>query len=235
MEKIWNGSFFYQPGDFTPQESARYQHGPGCLSDQVFGQLCASLAGLGHLVDGEAIRSSLKSIFEHNFRAPLGTHENLQRTYAFSDETGLLLCTWPDGGMPFYPFVYSDEVWSGIEYQVASHLALEGMEDEARAILRGIRERHDGIRRNPWNEFECGSHYARALASYGVLIGLTGFRYDAVAGTMEFRKEPFQALWSIPGHSGGKGAWGIAKRDVQGNLEVQAIEGAVPENVKILS
>ena len=84
---------------------------------------------------------------------------------AFADEAGLLLCTWPEGGMPFYPFVYSDEVWTGIEYQVASHLAFEGLEEEARAVLRGIRQRYDGVRRNPWNEFECGSHYARALAS----------------------------------------------------------------------
>jgi hypothetical protein len=234
MEKIWNGQYFYQLGDFTAAESPRYQHGPGCLSDQVFGQLAASLAGLGHLVDGAAIRDSLASIYRENFRSRLGSHENLQRVYTFSDEAGLLLCTWPTGGMPYYPFVYSDEVWSGIEYQVASHLALEGMEVEARDILRGIRARHDGIRRNPWNEYECGSHYARALASYGVLIALTGFKYDAVAGTMEFRKEPFRSLWSVPGLEDGAGVWGVAERHVDGRLEVNVIGGMLPENIRIL-
>ena len=29
---------------------------------------------------------------------------------------------------------------------------------------------------NPFNEIECGDHYARALASWGVLLGLAGFR-----------------------------------------------------------
>ena len=185
------------------------------------------MAGLGHLVDGEVIRAALASIYRHNFRDPLGEHENLQRVYAFADEAGLLLCTWPEGGMPFYPFVYSDEVWTGIEYQVASHLAFEGLEEEARAVLRGIRQRYDGVRRNPWNEFECGSHYARALASYGVLLALTGMRYDAVDGTLDFRAEPFRSLWSVPG------AWGVAERHADGRLEVRTIEGSLPAHVRI--
>ena len=40
--------------------------------------------------------------------------------------SGLLLCTWPKGGMLSLPFVYSNEVWTGIEYQVASHLMMKG-------------------------------------------------------------------------------------------------------------
>ena len=76
---------------------------------------------------------------------------------------GLLLATWPRGGRPALPFVYSDEVWPGIEYQVASHLIYEGMVDEGLAIVRGLRARHSGERRNPWNEFECGNHYARSF------------------------------------------------------------------------
>ncbi|AIE83749.1 GH116 family glycosyl-hydrolase [Fimbriimonas ginsengisoli] len=222
MERLWNGEFFIQLGDFTAPESPRYQHGPGCLSDQLFGQLSAGIAGLGHLVDSQMVRAALASMYRLNFRAPLGEHENLQRIYAFGDEAGLLLCTWPEGGMPFYPFVYSDEVWTGIEYQVATHLALEGMEDEARAILKGIRQRYDGVRRNPWNEFECGSHYARALASYGMILALTGMRYDAVDGVLAFRQEPFRSFWSVPG------AWGVAERHPDGRLDVRVIEGHLP-------
>jgi len=223
-EKLWNGNYFIQLGDFTDETAARYQHGPGCLTDQLFGQLSATLAGLDYLVDQDLIRQGLASIYRHNFRPVLGAHENLQRVYIFPDEGGLLLCSWPDGGTPFFPFVYSDEVWSGIEYQVATHLALEGMETEARSILTAIRSRHDGVRRNPWNEYECGSHYARALASYGVLIALSGFRYDAVDGELSFRETPFRSFWSIPCSPQG-GAWGTVERLGDGELKFEVIEG----------
>lgn len=169
-ERLWNGEYFIQENAYTEPDAPKYQHGHGCLSDQLFGQLAASIAGLGHLVDPELVRKGLAAIYRHNFKDPLGDHENLQRVYAVADEPGLILCSWPDGGRPYFPFVYSDEVWTGIEYQVATHLALEGMKDEALAIVRGIRKRYDGIRRNPWNEFECGSHYARAMAAYGLLL-----------------------------------------------------------------
>lgn len=224
---LWNGEFFYQVGDFTDPSTPRYQHGAGCLSDQLFGQLAASLAGLGHLADPDKIKTAVGAIFHRNFRNPLGDHENLQRVYAMNDEAGLLLCTWPNGGQPYYPFVYSDEVWTGIEYQVATHLALEGYEAEAVAICKGIRDRYDGERRNPWNEFECGSHYARAMAAYGLQLALTGMRYDAVEGTMTFKKEPFKAFWSVPG------AWGKVERSTDGRLTVEVLEGALPTKIKI--
>ncbi|MDH4272542.1 MAG: glycoside hydrolase family 116 protein, partial [Candidatus Aminicenantes bacterium] len=96
----------------------------------------------------------------------------------------LLLCTWPRGGELSLPFVYSNEVWTGIEYQVASHLMLEGMVEEGLEIVRVCRDRYDGSVRNPFNEYECGHWYARALSSYGLLQGLTGVRYDAVAKTL---------------------------------------------------
>ena len=97
---------------------------------------------------------------------------------------GLLLCTWPKGDMPTLPFVYSNEVWTGIEYQVASHLMLEGMVKEGLEIVRLCRDRYNGIIRNPFNEYECGHWYARALSSYGLLQGLTGIRFDAVERTL---------------------------------------------------
>ena len=111
---------------------------------------------------------------------------NVQRTYALNGEAGLLLCTWPRGGRPAFPFPYSDEVWTGIEYQVAAHLIYAGLLDEGLAIVRGLRDRHDGERRNPWNEFECGNHYARAMASWSLLLALSGYRYSAPAGRIAF-------------------------------------------------
>ncbi len=93
---------------------------------------------------------------------------------------GLLLCTWPKGGALSIPFPYSNEVWTGFEYQVASHLMLMGLVKEGLEIVRAARDRYDGRVRNPFNEYECGHWYARAMSSYGLLQGLTGARYDAV-------------------------------------------------------
>ncbi|MDP6439439.1 MAG: GH116 family glycosyl hydrolase, partial [Candidatus Brocadiia bacterium] len=77
-----------------------------------------------------------------------------------------------------FPFPYSDEVWTGIEYSTAALLAYRGLVDEALAIVKAARDRHDGTRRNPWDEFECGHHYARSMSSYAVLLALSGFAAD---------------------------------------------------------
>lgn len=164
----------------------RYQYGPGCLSDQLLGAWFAAVVGMDDLLPPERVRAALAAIFRYNWRAELGDHANTQRTYALNDEAGLLLCSWPHGGRPAQPFPYSDEVWTGIEYQVAAHLIYAGLVDEGLAIVRGLRDRHDGERRNPWNEFECGNHYARAMASWSLLLALSGYRYSAPAGQIGF-------------------------------------------------
>ena len=111
----------------------------------------------------------------------LSKHSNPQRPgFALGNEGGLLLCTWPRGGKLSLPFVYSDEVWTGIEYQVAAHLMIAGMVEEGLDIVRACRDRYDGRVRNPFNEIECGHWYARAMSSYALLQGLSGARYDAV-------------------------------------------------------
>lgn len=177
VETMFNGEFFEQALDCLAPDAPKYQHGKGCLSDQLFGQLAAHVAGLGYVYDPKVVKKAMQAIYRHNFKKELGEHANMQRIYAVADEPGLLLCTWPRGGRPRFPFVYSDEVWTGIEYQVASHLIFEGMVDEGLAIVKGIRARHDGKRRNPYNEFECGSHYARALAAWGLLLA-----FDRLSG-----------------------------------------------------
>src|SRR5205807_3167307 len=146
----------------------KYQYGDGCLSDQLLGQWFAEVVGLGHLLPAEHVRETLRSIYRHNFKHNFFDHPNTQRIYALNDEKGLLLCSWPNGNRPALPFVYSDEVWTGIEYQVAAHLIYEGMVSEGLAIAKAVRDRYDGQRRNPWNEVECGNHYARALSSWSL-------------------------------------------------------------------
>jgi hypothetical protein len=181
---LFNGEYYEQKLDDV--DARRYQYGTGCLSDQVFGQLLAHVAGLGHVLPAEHVRSAIAAVYRHNFRADLTGHQSVQRTYAVPGEAGLVLCSWPRGGRPRIPFVYSDEVWTGIEYQVATHLIFEGLVGEGLHMVRAVRERHDGRRRNPWNEVECGNHYARSLASWGLILALSGADYDACAATLTF-------------------------------------------------
>jgi uncharacterized protein (DUF608 family) len=184
---LWNGEYYVQKVDETKQAAAKYQYGEGCLSDQLLGQWFAEVAGLGKLLPEDHIRGALASIYRYNFRRGFEAFANAQRIYALNDEAGLLLCSWPHDKRPVLPFVYSDEVWTGIEYQVAAHLIYEGMVKEGLSIVEAVRARYNGARRNPWDEVECGHHYARAMSSWSLLLALSGFGYSAPAKEMRFR------------------------------------------------
>jgi len=167
------------------EEGPKYQYGTGCLSDGILGMWMASVCGLPEVIDNSKVTSHLVSVYNYNLKKDLTDHVNPQRpSYACGNEGGLLLCTWPKGGQLSIPFVYSNEVWTGIEYQVASHLMLKGEVEKGLDIVRECRKRYDGAVRNPFNEYECGHWYARAMSSYGMLQGLTGVRYDAVDKTL---------------------------------------------------
>jgi hypothetical protein len=163
------------------REGPKYQYGNGCLSDGVLGAWLALVSGVGPVLDQAKVKSHLAAVHRYNLKRDLSEHANPQRpTYAYGTEGGLLLCTWPRGGTPSLPFVYSDEVWTGIEYQVASHLMMLGLVEEGLEVVRTCRDRYDGRVRNPFDEYECGHWYARALSSYALLQALSGARYDAV-------------------------------------------------------
>lgn len=163
------------------REGPKYQYGSGCLSDGVLGFWEARMCGMGNIMDDQKVQSHLLSVYKYNLRADLSDHVNPQRAgYAYGKEGGLILCSWPKGGQPALPFVYSNEVWTGIEYQVASHLILEGHVKEGLDIVRTCRQRYDGRIRNPFDEYECGHWYARAMSSYGLIQSLTGLQYDAI-------------------------------------------------------
>ncbi|MDR0395364.1 MAG: hypothetical protein LBH77_09425 [Tannerella sp.] len=167
------------------KEGPKYQYGTGCLSDGVLGSWMSLVCGMPEVIDKDKIRSHLVSVHTYNLKKDLSNHANPQRpTFALGNDGGLLLCSWPKGGKLQLPFVYSDEVWTGIEYQVASHLMFEGEVEKGLDIVRTCRKRYDGSIRNPFNEYECGAWYARAMAAYGLLEGLTGIRYDAVDRTL---------------------------------------------------
>jgi uncharacterized protein (DUF608 family) len=163
------------------KEGPKYQYGGGCLSDGVLGAWMAMVTGVGQVLDPAKVTRHLVAVHRHNLKTNLATHANPQRpSFAVGNEGGLLLCSWPRGGALSLPFPYSDEVWTGIEYQVASHLILMGKMAEGLQIVRTCRDRYDGRVRNPFDEYECGHWYARALSSYALLESLSGARYDAV-------------------------------------------------------
>ena len=110
--------------------------GAGCLADQLIGQWWAHLLELGHLLPDEHVRTALRTIVSANLRHGFRDFEHGFRVFADGDDTGLLICTWPDGGRPEVPVRYADEVWTGIEYEVAALCLFEGLVDEARAVLR---------------------------------------------------------------------------------------------------
>ncbi len=218
--ELFNGDYYIQR--YNQSEHAKYQFGDGCLSDQLLGEWFAAIVGLGPLLPQEHVRKALSSIFRNNFRHDFTNFANPQRIYALNDEKGLLLCSWPRGKRPALPFVYSDEVWTGIEYQVAAHLIYEGMIDEGLAIVKAVRDRYDGLRRNPWNEVECGSHYARAMSSWSVLLALAGFQYSALEKRLTLvpvvNTRDFRCFFS----SGN--CWGVFTQEKRDRSQVVTIE-----------
>ena len=187
MKRLWNGEFFIQEVDQS--KFTKYQYGPGCLADQLFGQGWAHQVGLGHIYPADAVKTGLRSIWKYNW-APDVAGQNKrwppQRPFAESGEAGLFTCTWPVGGRESEPVLYRDEVWTGIEYQVAGHMVWEGLVNEGLSICRGVHERYHPIKRNPYNEVECSDHYSRAMASWGVFTALSGFEYHGPAGRIAF-------------------------------------------------
>lgn len=195
-------------------ENPEYQVGAGCLVDQLIGQYQSDVCGLGPLLNQENIAATLASIWKYNHRNDLSAHESVQRTYALNDEAGLLICDYGKAERPHIPFPYYAEVWTGFEYAVAAQMIWAGMAKEALAIVEGARARHDGRKRNPFDEPECGHHYARAMSAWSPWLAMAGFMYDgpkrSVSVAPRWRpREPFRSFWSC-----GTG-WGLFTLDGQ--------------------
>lgn len=219
-EYLWNGEYYIQ--NIEDVNEYKYQYGIGCLSDQVFGELLANVVGLPNSLPKDHISKAVKSIYKYNFRSRLKEHENVQRVYGLNDEAGLLLCSWPYGKRPLFPFVYADEVWSGIEYQVAAHLIFENEVEAGLNIIKAVRNRYNGYNRNPFCEIECGNHYARSLASYSAWVAYTGYRFDLRNNEISFSPKgdlnDFHAFFVC-----GKG-WGIY-HNVDGHESIETLYG----------
>jgi non-lysosomal glucosylceramidase len=186
-EELFDGDYYFQKVDLKAHPEHQYDH--GCLSDQLFGQNWAGQLGLGYLYKPDRIRTALASIYRYNWTPDVGPYSEAHppgRWFARPGEAGLITCTFPKSPYLSRGVLYREEVWTGIEYQVASHMIQEGMLDEALVLIRGVHDRYDATKHNPWNEIECGDHYGRAMASWGCLTALSGFHYDGPAGALSF-------------------------------------------------
>ena len=188
MDRLWNGKYFIQDAD--EKEYPRFQYGQGCLSDQLFGQTWADLLRLGDLYPADAIDKTYNSIWLYNWTNDVKAQSEAhlpERYYAHAGEPGLFICTWPYSKHPGEDGVrYRDEVWTGIEYQVATGMIFREKMDKAMAMVKAVHSRYDGVKHNPWNEIECGDHYARAMASWGVLSAIQDYWYDGPQGVISF-------------------------------------------------
>ncbi|GHU06022.1 hypothetical protein FACS1894147_12720 [Spirochaetia bacterium] len=201
MNAYWN----------SEAEEIKYQIDQGCEIDQLIAQWHANLCGLGEIFDKAQVRKALAAIHQYNYKPSLRFHFNPCRIYGLNDEAGAVICEWPDGTYkPVIPLPYAEETQHGYEYEAAICMIQEGLESEGLDIVRGIRDRYTGENRNPWNEIECGSNYARSMASYSLLLAYSGFSYDMTKteiGFVPIRDGAY--FWSLDK------AWGIFEQ--QGN------------------
>lgn len=218
-ENLFNGEYFIHKVDLTDKSilekfnaehywneetgEIKYQIGEGCEIDQMLGQWHAHLCGLGYIFDEEKVKKSLKSIYKYNFKPVMRDYCNLWRVFCLDSEGGTVMCDYPKGSTaPKIPVPYATECMTGFEYQVAEHMIYEGMVDEGLELITAIRDRYDGAKRNPWNEIECGSNYARSMASFALIPVFSRFEYDMSRGALGFnpiRKsgEQFKSFFSV--------------------------------------
>jgi uncharacterized protein (DUF608 family) len=207
---------------FLPEDSDKippFQLGKGCLVDQLVGQYMAHICGLGYLADKDHIRQTLESVMKYNFVPDVSALFNNMRSYVMGHEAALLMASWPKGRLEV-PFPYFPEAMTGFEYCAATGMLYEGMEAEGLRCIEAIRERFDGARRNPFNEPECGHHYARSMASWSAVLALSDFHYSGVDKRFHITGKPGKWFWS------NGSAWGtVTVTDGKAVLEV--IEGSL--------
>jgi uncharacterized protein (DUF608 family) len=181
-------------------EKPEYQVGGGSLVDQLLGQCLAHVGSLGPLVSEQNVRTTLESIYRYNYKRSLVDHDTVQRTYALNDESAVVICDYGTSERPRIPFPYYAESWTGLEYAVAAQMFYSGMIPQGVEYIENLRSRYDGIKRNPWDEAECGHHYARAMASWTSIVALSGFDYDApraaVTAVPRYEHPEFRCFWS---------------------------------------
>jgi len=204
--------------------------GEGCLIDQLLGQYLADVAGLGPLVSPQHVRTTLDSIYRYNYKRSLVDHDTVQRTYALNEEAAVVVCDYGKAPRPHIPFPYYAEAWTGLEHSTAALMFYAGMITQGVEYVENLRARYDGVKRNPWDEAECGHHYARAMSSWSSVVALSGFHYEGDRGHVialpRLPHENFHCFWAT-----GTG-WGTysLRRTQTGAVEfnIRALAGTLP-------
>ena len=237
-EQLFNGEYFIQKIDVKDKNLIKIhdcesyynaetgeivnQIAGGCEIDQMLGQWHANILGLGEIFDPEQRKTALGSMMKYNFKPSLREFANLWRVFALGDEAGAIICDYPAGcERPAIPIPYADECMTGFEYAFAGLLIGEGFVSDGLKVVRAIRARYDGKKRNPYNEIECGSNYARSMASFALLPIFSGFSFDLPRKKIGFDPIPvgdFKCLFSL-----GTG-WGTFER-VGGVCEIKLLGG----------
>jgi uncharacterized protein (DUF608 family) len=187
VSQLFDGEYFINHVD--PKHLAAINSGTGCEIDQVLGQSWLFQVGLPDVFPRRQTVSALKSEWRYNFAPDVGPyreHYKPGRWYAMPGEAGLITCTFPrrdwdydqaKGMGPDWAAGYFNECMNGYEYQVAGHMIWQGLVMEGLAVTRAVHDRYHAAKRNPWNEIECGDHYARSMASYCIYLAACGFEY----------------------------------------------------------
>ena len=219
-ENLFNGEYYEQK---MAKGHEMWQVGNGCLVDQIVGSTFAKGVGLGPLVDADQERAAIASVWKYNFVPDFSRQFNNMRSFVIGREAGVVMASWPRG-RPDVPFPYFNEVMTGFEYAAATEMVYAGMRDEAVRVASAVRARHDGAKRNPFCEIECGRFYARAMASWGLLNAWGGFAYSAPDGKMSFAKRDGRYFWA------NGSAFGTATV-VGGKVDVRVLGGSLPDGM----
>ncbi|HEX3470689.1 MAG TPA: GH116 family glycosyl-hydrolase, partial [Silvibacterium sp.] len=209
-------------------ETPEYQIGAGCLVDQLVGQYLAEVGGLGPLVSEKNICATLRSIYRYNYKRSLVDHDSVARTYALNDEAAVVICDYGKEERPHIPFPYYSEAWTGLEYTAATLMMCWGMVDEGIECVHNTRARYDGDKRNPWDEAECGHHYARAMSAWSTFVALSGFRYNGSKGALvcvpRISHETFDCFWAT---GTGWGTFSYRRRASSRRFSINVLSGTL--------
>ena len=203
-EELFNGEYYYQKVDLTDKSQLdrfinaenywnpeagelKYQIGEGLIIDQALAQWHANLMGLGRIYDKQKLRTALESLYKYNFKPAMREFCNPCRVFSLGGEAGTVMCEYPENAVkPAIPVPYCQETMTGFEYAAAGLMLQEGLTEKAEEMIKAVRDRYDGKKRNPWNEIECGNNYSRAMAAFSFITSYAGYRCDAVKGVMGF-------------------------------------------------
>ena len=247
---LFNGEYYIQtPDPANPRAVGSYD---GCEIDQVFGAGWAGQVGLAGVLPQANVRKALKSLWNYSFLMDVGPYREAHkpgRWYALAGEAGLLMCSWPkgegtrsSGGFDFY----LNECMTGFEHQAAGHMLREGLVTEGLAVIRAIHDRYHASKRNPWTEVECGDHYSRAMASFGVYLSAIGYTYHGpkahLAFAPRFGADKFKAAFTAAEGWGtysqsrrGSGSGQTLSATIElkhGTLRLESLQFAMPDAAK---